>query len=75
MDIEQVHLEFEAGRLKEAIVEPSASGWLVRFKTEADEVVTLTEHGGGDRLFHSLEAATRLAQDIGFKSVHVEEHF
>jgi hypothetical protein len=77
MELNEVRLEYEAGRLKEAIIEPSGAGngWVLMFKEENDEIVRLTTHGGTDRLFKSLDAATKMAADIGFKEAHVEERF
>ena len=77
MDLDKVRLEFEAGTLTEAIIEPSpeGNGWMVLFKKEGGETVTLTDHSGIERVLHTLDAATRLAHEAGFETVRVEEPF
>ena len=65
--------EFEAGRLSEAVAEPSEQrdGWRLLFHTQTGETLVLTDHSGRERLYH----ATEVGQDIGFASVRVKEHF
>ncbi len=77
MEIEQVRLELSSGTLKGAMIEPSATGngWMMLFKHESGERVKLTDHSGAEKVFHSLEAATRAAQEIGFQTIHIEERF
>jgi hypothetical protein len=77
MDVQQVRLEFEAGKLQEALIEPSpaGNGWRMLFKRPSGEMVALTEHGGAEKILHSLDAATAVAREIGFQTIHVEERF
>ncbi len=77
MDLIHAKAEFEAGRLNEAVAEPAEQrdGWRLLFHTENGETLVLTDHSGRERLYHSLDHATEVGQDIGFESVRVEEHF
>jgi hypothetical protein len=77
MDVQQVRLEFEAGKFLEALIEPSpaGNGWRMLFKRPSGEMVVLTEHGGAEKIVHSVDAATTLAREIGFQTIHVEEQF
>jgi len=77
MDQEHVQLEFEAGRLVEAVIEPvpGGNGWMLMFREAAGEMVRLTDHGGTEKVFHSLDHATKVANDIGFETIRVEEEF
>jgi len=77
MDLKQAKTEFEAGRLSEAIAEPSdqGEGWRLLLLTGTGETWVLTDHSGRERLYHSLDHITEVGQDIGFDSVRVEEHF
>jgi hypothetical protein len=77
MELEQVRLEFEEGRLQEVVIEPSPSGngWRMLFKDQNGEMLELTEHSGSQKIFHSLDAATRAARHFGFETIHVEERF
>ena len=77
MDLIHAKAEFEAGRLSEAIPEPSeqGDGWRLLFHTETGETLVFTDHSGRERLYHSLDHVTEVGQDIGFESVRVEEHF
>jgi hypothetical protein len=77
MDLDEIRRHFEAGRLSEAVVEPSASanGWVLLFKVDHDQMVPLTDHAGQPKVYHSLEAATKVARELGFQMVHVEEKF
>jgi hypothetical protein len=77
MDLLHVKAEFEAGRLNEAVVEPSeqGDGWRLLLHTQTGEIIALTDHSGRERLYHSLDHATEVGREIGFASVRVEEHF
>jgi hypothetical protein len=77
MDLMHVKAEFEAGRLSEAVAEPSeqSEGWRLLFHTISGETLMLTDHAGRERVYHSLDHATEVGRDIGFDSVRVEEHF
>jgi len=77
MQLDQVKLEFEAGRLREALIEPAPdrNGWMVLFREDRGQIVRLTDHRGAERVFHSLDHATELARGIGFETVSVEERF
>ena len=77
MDLIHAKAEFEAGRLKELVAEPSeqSDGWRLLLSTETGETLALTDHKGRELLYHSLDHATEVGRDIGFDSVRVEEHF
>ncbi len=77
MDLMHAKAEFEAGRLREAAVEPSeqGDGWRLLLHTDTGETQVLTDHSGREYLYHSLDHATEVGRDIGFDSVRVEEHF
>jgi hypothetical protein len=77
MDLMHVKAEFEAGRLSEAVTEPSekGDGWRLLLHTVSGETLVLTDHSGRERVYHSLDHATEVGRDIGFDSVRVEEHF
>jgi len=77
MDLVYAKAEFEAGRLSEAIAEPSdqGEGWRLLLLTETGETRVLTDHSGRERIYHSLDHITEVGRNIGFHSVRVEEHF
>ncbi len=77
MELDQVKSEFQAGRIREAIIEPSptGNGWVIMFREADGDLVKLTSHGGVPRIFHSLDNATKVANEIGFTSIRVEEPF
>jgi hypothetical protein len=77
MDLMHAKAEFEAGRLNEAVAEAleQSGGWRLLLHTADGETVSLTDHSGRERLFHSLDHATEVGRDIGFGTVRVEEHF
>jgi hypothetical protein len=77
MDLMQAKAEFEAGRLSEAVTEPSeqGGGWRLLLHTEAGDTQVLTDHSGREYVYRSLDHATEVGRDIGFDSVRVEEHF
>ena len=77
MQLNQVQSWFEAGKLKEAIIEPSpkGNGWRVEFKDAKGHLVTLTTQDEEEKLFKNLDAATTLTKRIGFRFVRVEEAF
>jgi hypothetical protein len=77
MDVLHAKAEFQAGRLSDAVVEPSklGDGWRLLLHMRTGETLVLTDHSGRERLCHSLDHATEVGRDIGFESVRVEEHF
>lgn len=77
MDLLHAKAEFEAGRLGEAVAEPSTegSGWRLLLHGVGASTDVLTDHAGRERLFHSLDHATEVGREIGFSSVRIEEHF
>ncbi len=77
MDLMHAKAEFEAGRLSEAVVEPSeqGEGWRLLLHSENGATLVLTDHSGRECLYHSLDHATEVVRDIGFDSVRVEENF
>ena len=77
MEILQAKAEYEAGRLGEAVAEPStqADGWRLLLHTTSGETLVLTDHTGRERLYHSLDHVTETGREIGFASVRVEEPF
>ena len=77
MDLIHAKAEFAAGRLSDAVAEPSeqGDGWRLLLHGQTGEIQLLTDHAGRERLFHSLDHATEVGRDIGFDSLRVEEHF
>ena len=77
MELREISLMFEAGQLQEAIITPSpaGNGWWVEFKTLDETLVKLTDHSGVEKQFKDLDLATHTAEELGFKTVRVEETF
>jgi len=77
MELERVKSDFDAGRLREAVIEPSptGNGWVLLFREADGDLVKLTDHGGMPKVFHGLDRATKVANEIGFATVRVEEPF
>jgi hypothetical protein len=77
MDFNQARVEYTAGHLREAMMEPAevGNGWLLLFRDDHGELQTLTDQHGHARLFKDLDAAAELAHRIGFDLVNVEERF
>ena len=77
MDLQHAQAELEAGRLGEAVVEPSpnGNGWMVIFVTTEGARATLSDHTGTEKLYHTLDHASEAARDVGFGEVRIEERF
>ena len=77
MELREISLMFEAGKLQEAIITPAptGNGWWVEFKTSDEQLVKLTDHSGEEKQFKDMDLATRTAEALGFKTVRVEESF
>jgi hypothetical protein len=77
MNIEQARLEFEAEHLRQVEIRPATEGdgWMIVLFTTGGGSEELTDHGGHPRIYHDLDHATRVARDIGFQSIRVEERF
>jgi hypothetical protein len=65
------------GELVEAVIKPAedANGWVLAFTTVAGEHLQYTAPTGTEKVFHSLDHATGVAQELGFVSIRVEESF
>jgi hypothetical protein len=77
MDLAHAKAEFEAGRLTEAVAEPSeqGDGWRLVIHSKKTGPEVLTDHSGREQLYHSLDHTTEVGREIGFDSIRVEEHF
>jgi len=77
MQLNQLRSELLLGRLGEAVLEPAphANGWILRSRSAAGEWITLTDDHGSACVYHRLDSATGLAQDLGFRQIRVEERF
>jgi gamma-glutamyl phosphate reductase len=77
MKLKETKLLYEAGKLKEAIIESCQenNGWIVVFTDDHGDRIILTNHTGQQRLFKDLDTATRITNEIGFHSVRIEERF
>lgn len=77
MDTRTACAEFEAGRLKDAIIEPAdeGNGWMVLLHDSEGKFLKLTDHSGTEKIYHSIDRETEVAREIGFKTVRVEEPF
>ena len=77
MDIETACAEYEKGRLKEAIIEPAdeGNGWMVLIRMDNGGLEKITDHRGAEKVYHTIDHATEIAKQIGFRTVRVEERF
>jgi len=77
VDIDSAAEEYHKKNISEAIIEPSpnGNGWHVLFHKTDGDMVTLTDHGGHEKLYHTLDHATEVLQSAGIKTIRVEEHF
>lgn len=77
MDLQHAQAEREAGRLGEAVIEPSpnGNGWMVVFVTTDGARATLSDHTGTEKLYHTLDHASGAAREAGFSEARIEEPF
>ena len=77
MDHEEALTALHSGDLVEAVVTPShdANGWALVFVTRSGEHATYSGHTGTVKVYHTLDHATETAQEIGFRTIRVEEDF
>ena len=77
MDIDSAAVEYHNKTISEAIIEasPNGNGWRILFHKKDGDIVALTDHGGTEKLYHTLDHASDLLQSAGFKAIRVEEHF
>jgi hypothetical protein len=77
MELEQARSAAEGGRLTGVVIEPSetGNGWLILVRERDGELIRITEHGGADKIYHSLDYATQVAEGLGFDTVRIEERF
>ena len=77
MDHDQAQLALHAGKLREAVIKPAgdANGWVIVLIGDDGEQLPFTGRTGTRKVYHSLDQATRVARELGFGSVRVEEDF
>ena len=77
MELEQARSAAEAGKLSGVVIEPSeqGNGWLILVREQSGELVKITDHSGADKIYHSLDYATQVAEGLGFDTVRIEERF
>ena len=77
MDIQTACAEFEAGRLQDVVIEPAddGNGWMVLVHDTTGRMVKITDHGGAEKIYHTIDYATQVAKEIGFETIRVEERF
>ena len=77
MDVDAARAAFEAGALKEVILEPAdeGNGWMIQVRKDDGNIEKITDHRGTEKIYHSIDAATDTAKEIGFSSIRVEERF
>ena len=77
MDHDQALSALHSGDLVEAVVKPSddANGWVLLFVTRSGDEVKLSGHSGTEKIYHTLDHATEIAREIGFRTIRVEEDF
>jgi hypothetical protein len=77
MDHDQALSALHVGDLVEAIVKPAddANGWVLVFVNRSGEQVRYSGHTGAEKVYHTLDHATEIAQELGFRTIRVEEDF
>lgn len=77
MRLREVQWMQEAGKLSEAVIEPcdQGNGWQLDFHDTHGGHMILTNENGHIRLFHNVDSATRVAQDVGVGQVRISEPF
>jgi hypothetical protein len=77
MDHDEIMRAVHAGGLLEAIATPAegADGWILLCLSSNGEQIPYTAASGAPKVFHTLDRATEVAQELGFASIRVEERF
>lgn len=77
MDLQTACAEFEAGKIHDVFIEPAdkGNGWMICVHDSAGRIVNITNHGGREKIYHTIDHATEVAKEIGFQTVRVEERF
>jgi len=77
MDIDTAAKKYHNKSISEAIIEPSpnGNGWRIIFHNDNGEMISMTDHSGAEKRYHTLDNATNVVQTAGFKSIRVEEKF
>jgi hypothetical protein len=75
MDHDQALSALHAGDLVETVIQPAedANGWVLVLVSKSGEQIPYTGHTGTEKVYHSLDHATQVAQEIGFQRIRVEE--
>ena len=77
MDRQAAADRVKSGALVEAVIAPAedANGWAILLVDKAGEHLLYTGHTGTEKVYHSLDRATEVARELGFKEIRVEERF
>ncbi|UJF19554.1 thymidylate kinase [Vibrio sp. SS-MA-C1-2] len=59
--------------LTEAVIEPAVQheGWIVEFRLNQGNLVPLTDSSGSEQYCDSIDTATDLANQVGFKQARI----
>jgi hypothetical protein len=77
VDHDQARVALRRGDLQEAVAMPAedANGWVLLFADREGNHHLYTDQTGTEKLYHDLDQATEVAQELGFDTVRVEERF
>jgi hypothetical protein len=77
MDHDQAQLALHEGSLSAALITPAAdaNGWRILLVAGTGEQIPYTGHSGTEKVYHDLDQATKVARDLGFAEIRVEEAF
>lgn len=77
MNVDEARQAHDDGKLREVVLEPAdeGNGWMIMVRDGTGALLTVTDHSGIEKIYHTLDHATDAAKAIGFTTVRVEETF
>jgi len=53
----------------------TGNGWAVVVADHDGKLIPVTDHGGHEKVYHSLDGATSILKELGVAEIQVIEHF
>ncbi len=75
MQLQQMREMVATHQIREGILKPASegNGWQVGIEDRDGIQHALTDHGGHEKLYHSIDVATETLRDIGVDAIKVVE--
>ncbi|MBY4678700.1 hypothetical protein [Marinobacterium arenosum] len=77
MELDELRRMIAMDRIREGILKPGhdGNGWLVALEDNEGHQLPLTQPGGQEKIYHSLDNATAVLHELGISRISIVERF